>query len=61
MLLHPEVYYRNHRWWFAVTEKGRLGETVDYLLRRVCRTKKDAYAQAKQAVECLQGKASHAQ
>ena len=50
MNLKTEVYFRNHRWWFAVLELGRLGQTLERLISRPCRNRRDAHKQAVQAL-----------
>lgn len=50
MRLSSEVYFRNRRWWFAVLELGRLGQTLERLICRPCRNRKDARIQANQAL-----------
>lgn len=46
-----EIYYRNRRWWFAVIELGRLGQTLERLIVRRCHNKTDARVQAAQALK----------
>lgn len=55
-MLTSEVYFRKPansrpgRWWFAVLELGRLGQTLDRLICRRCRNKNDAHRQAAEAL-----------
>lgn len=45
-----EIYFHKRRWWFAVIEQGRLGQTLERLIVRPCKNRKDA---RRQAVEAL--------
>lgn len=60
-MLSTEVYYLQNSiqrgyWWFAVIERGRLGQAVDTITKRPCANYKDAHRLAGEALKLERSK-----
>ncbi|MCD7896358.1 MAG: hypothetical protein LUG50_06740 [Planctomycetaceae bacterium] len=61
-MLSTEVYYLKNSslrgyWWYAIIERGHLGQVIERFTKRPCANKRDAYRLARVALAKAQGNA----